>query len=247
VCGGSAGLSSCLIVHVVGFWDRQINELLTGVGQLLGGGAPLTPSTPSPSPMLPLPPHEPSLPPPSTLPEFPRSTLDGIHGTDSNPMPILRPPGDLGPYGTHEIAPGVWMPDGFDDLPEPPGQTDPAGFSGAAADAATTADAALRRDRAARKDTDAQLGPAVSRTHVAAADTQQRLRDLDSQIRAGVAALQPTMDTVAGGQQMAEFLMTKSREVKAVITDATNVSRSQARVVGALAQRYSQIGGPRSV
>jgi hypothetical protein len=229
----------------VGFWDRQINELLTGVGQLLGGGPALTPETPSPSPTMPLPPHEPSHGPPSMLPEFPRSTLDGIHGTDSSPMPALRAPGDLGPYGYHEIAPGVWMPDGFDDLPEPPGQTHPAAFSGDGADAAKAADAAIRRDWAARRDTDGQLGEALSRTHAAEADSRQRLRDLDRQIRAGVAALQPTMDTVAGQQQMAEFLLAKTGEVKAVVTEATATARSQGAIVGALGQRYGEIGGTR--
>jgi hypothetical protein len=112
----------------------------------------------------------------------------------------------------------VWVPD---DRPEPPGQTHPASWSGKGGDEAQAAGESIQRDRAARKDIDARLGEALSRTHSAEADSRQRLRDLHGEIRAGAAALQPTLDTVAGQQQMAEFLLAKTREVKAVVTESS--------------------------
>jgi hypothetical protein len=54
------------------------------------------------------PPMPPEPPDPQHLPE---STLDGIHGTGGHSMPILKPPGELGPYGYEEAVPGsgVWI------------------------------------------------------------------------------------------------------------------------------------------
>lgn len=43
----------------------------------------------------------------------PRSSVDGVHGTDSRPMPLVLAPGQPGPYGYTEAVPGsgVWIPD----------------------------------------------------------------------------------------------------------------------------------------
>ncbi len=56
----------------MGFWERQVNDLLTGIGELVGGGVSLSPPTPTPSP-------SPS-PDPSTHPAgFSGATADAVN------------------------------------------------------------------------------------------------------------------------------------------------------------------------
>ncbi|MGV7254595.1 DUF4226 domain-containing protein [Mycobacterium kansasii] len=261
----------------MGFWDSQVEELMTGIGTLVGGGrAPLAPpSTPSPSPPAPpeptdlLPPapaYDPSEsgPYPPYIPETempltsgtPRSTIDGIHGTTDN-EPVIWPPrpsgiGDaagerytgLPPYFLHEyreIAPGIWVPD---DRPSPPGQTEPAGMSswtGKAADAAKAAEESLRQNRSALHETDRGLGESMVQTQDAAENANRRLRDIREEIDAGVRALQPTLDTPAGQQQMAAFLTAKANDARAVIVAAQQTATAQATALAGVRTRYDTI------
>jgi hypothetical protein len=103
----------------VGFWDRQINELLTGIGQLLGGGAPQTPPTvPSPPPLPPVEPYNPgqgSGPYPPWIPEnetdlshIPESAIAGTHGDYSvkpNEDVVVWPPPESPGVGNAVGAP----------------------------------------------------------------------------------------------------------------------------------------------
>jgi Domain of unknown function (DUF4226) len=57
-------------------------------------------------------------------------------------------------------------------------------------------------------------------TQDAARRTQARLQRIQTEIDAGVRALQPTLDTAAGQQQLAEFLSAKAQEAKMVVSDA---------------------------
>ena len=68
---------------VVGFWDRQVDDLMTGIGRLVGGdGAPLAPpSTPTPTP----PP-----PPADLLPPAP-----AYDPSQSGPYPPWIPPSEV--------------------------------------------------------------------------------------------------------------------------------------------------------
>jgi hypothetical protein len=262
--------SGCLIVHGVGFWDRQVDDLLTGIGELVGGGGlPKTPATPSPAPdPSTLLPAHPAYEPPKPLPEgpwppyipegqmdlsggMPRSTLDGIHNDDPNYV-VWKPafPGDLPPYWMHDYEPvgpdnpGTWVRGGPED--DVPGETHPAGVSGQTGDAVNAVHDSLKRNEEVITDADQQLGQAFSDAHTAAARTQQRLVDLDAQIRSGVAALQPFIATPAGQQQMAAFLMAKTRDVQAVVSDARRTSRSHAAIVDGLSQRYDTIRNTKS-
>ncbi|MCW2650986.1 MAG: Biofilm regulator BssS [Mycobacterium sp.] len=177
---------------------------------------------------------------------MPRSTLDGIHNDDPNYV-VWKPffPGDLPPYWVHDYKPvgpenpGTWLGGGPEDYV--PGETHPAGFNGQTGDAVNAARASLKHNKAAINDTDQHLGQALSDAHTAAARTQQRLVDLDAQVRSGVAALQPFVTTPVGQQQMAAFLMAKTREVQAVVSDARLTSRSHAAIVGGLSERYNTI------
>ncbi|GAT07601.1 DUF4226 domain-containing protein [Mycolicibacterium novocastrense] len=53
----------------------------------------------------------PSLPDDSSDSSLSRGAIDGIHGTGDHSMPVVLPPGELGPYGYEEAAPntGVWI------------------------------------------------------------------------------------------------------------------------------------------
>lgn len=84
--------------------------------QALTSNLPLAPQMPPQDPLWPTPP-----PPDEPEAGMPRSTLDGIHGTDSKDMPIITKPGELGPpdtslfpggQGWEEAYPGsgVWIP-----------------------------------------------------------------------------------------------------------------------------------------
>lgn len=190
------------IVAHVGFWERQVGDLLTGISELVGGGpVPLSRATPTPRPV----------PPPSPGSSMPLPPHPAY-------QPTPQPSGGWPPY----------LPEGQLDLSE-------------GTDAANAAARSLKRNMDAITDTDQQLGQAVSHTREASARAQQRLVDIDAQIRSQVAALQPFMNSLAGQQQLAALLMTKTREVQSVVAEATRTSRTQSTVVDGLRQRYNNI------
>jgi hypothetical protein len=175
---------------------------------------------------------------------MPRSTLDNLHGTNDAPypMPIVQDPNALGPWDWIEIAPGIWMPPGgATQEHSPPWQTMPMGWSGAGADDAQAAHAVLGQVSRNRGSSDETFAQAILAAKQAARDSQERLQQIHSEVQSGVRSLQPSMNTPAGRQQMADFLQSKSTEAREVIRAAQDASARAASAMGSAGQGYGSI------
>jgi hypothetical protein len=175
---------------------------------------------------------------------MPRSTLDNLHGTNDAPypMPIVQDPNALGPWDWIEIAPGIWMPPGGATQEHlPPWQTIPMGWSGAGADDAQAAHAVLAQVSRNRGSSDETFAQAILAAKQAARDSQERLQQIHAEVQSGVRALQPSMDTPAGRQQMADFLQSKTAEAREVIRTAQDASARAASAMGSAGQGYGSI------
>lgn len=230
------------------FWQQQVDDLLTGVGALGGGRGTVPLDTPTPDPTLPpypAPGYSPQIPgPDGVVPEvpqyppyipeqdmntssgMPRSTLDGIH--DDGGV-VIKEPGELGPWSPPMEPPytesppgsGVWVPD---HRPYPPGSVRPAGWSGQGAEEADAADASLRKTREALNQADQGLAQTITAAHTADAQSTMALQRIQQEITVGVAAMQPSLGTAAGREQLAEFLDRKASEAKQVARNAQEMS-----------------------
>jgi hypothetical protein len=150
-------------------------------------------------------------------------------------MPIVQDPNALGPWDWIEIAPGIWMPPGGATQEHvPPWQTIPMAWSGAGADDAQAAHAVLARVSRNRSSSDETFAQAI----LAA---KQAARDSRAEVQSGARALQPTMNTPAGRQQMADFLQSKSTEAREVIRAAQDASARAASAMGSAGQGYGTI------
>ena len=175
---------------------------------------------------------------------MPRSTLDNLPGTDDAPypMPIVQDPAELGPWRWIEIAPGIWMPpDGAIKVYYPPWAVRPMGGSGPGSDAATEAHALLARASQERGSFDNSFARAILATKEAARASQDRLRQIQSEVQAGVRAAQAAMDTPAGRQQMLDFLQGKAAEAREVVAAAEDSSSRAAVSMSAAGQGYGSI------
>ena len=247
----------------VGFWQQQVNDLMTGIGGFGGFNPPL--DTPDPTlPPYPAPTYSPQIPGPDgvapPVPQYPpyipeqqmptssgmpRSTLDGIH--DDGGV-VIKKPGELGPWSPPSEAPyteappgsGVWVPD---HRPYPPGSVRPAGWTGDAADDAETADASLRKTRDTLNDADQGLAHNITNAHTADAQSKMQLQRIQQEIRSGIAAMQPTLGTAAGREQLAEFLERKGAEAKQVATNAQEMSTRLASNFQAVGHQFSATTG----
>lgn len=235
----------------MGFWEDQVAELSRGIGVLLGedrpgGGAPGPSPAPVPSDQLGPPPlgYEPpkAAPPPSTDGSLTRGALDDLHGTSDapHPMPELRPPGALGPYGDDEIAPGVWVPhNSVDGQHYAPGSVLPAGDQrGAAATAATEADDRLRAAHDKRVRADDAVLRTVTQAHTSAQEAHMKLRTVRAQLQDGVRALAPGLKSASGQEQMAEFVHGKASEVLTIARQAQQSAQASAASLDAAAGGY---------
>jgi hypothetical protein len=263
---GGEGASCALIVVVVGFWQQQVNDLMTGIGGLGGFNPPLEPPAPDPTlPPYPAPTYQPQIPGPDgvapQVPQYPpyipeqqmptssgmpRSTLDGIH--DDGGV-ILKKPGELGPpsypmgprYTESPDGSGVWVPD---HRPLPPGQVRPAGWDGQGADEADTAAAALRKTHDALNEADQGLAQRIIDAHTADAQTKTQLQRIQQEIHQGVTAMQPTLGTASGREQLAEFLDRKASEAKQVASNAQEKSTQLASGFQTVGHQFEAAGGP---
>ena len=250
----------------MGFWQQQVNDLVTGIGGLGGFNPPLEPPTPDPTlPPYPAPTYQPQIPGPDgvapQVPQYPpyipeqqmptssgmpRSTLDGIH--DDGGV-ILKKPGELGPpmypmgprYTESPEGSGVWVPD---HRPLPPGSVRPAGWDGKGADEADTADAALRRTHDALNEADQGLAQQIIDAHTADAQTKTQLQRIQQEIQQGVAAMQPTLGTAAGREQLAEFLDRKASEAKQLASNAQEKASRLASGFQTVGHRFELASGP---
>lgn len=248
------------------FWQQQVDDLLTGVGALGGGTMPLDTPTPDPTlPPYPAPSHYPQIPGPDgvtpEVPQYPpyipeqdmntssgmpRSTLDGIH--DDGGV-VIKQPGELGPWSPPMEPPytesppgsGVWVPD---HRPYPPGSVRPAAWSGEGAKEADAADAALQRTRDALNQADQGLGQNIIDAHTADAQSTMALQRIQQEIQVGVAAMQPSLGTAAGREQLAEFLDRKASEAKQVARSAQEMSTRLASSFQIVGQQFSAATDP---
>ena len=235
----------------VGFWQQQVNDLMTGLDGLGGFIAPL--DTPDPTlPPYPARTYSPPIPGPDARPEvpqylpyipgqdmntssgMPRSTLDGIH--DDGGV-VIKKPGELVPSSSPTEPPytesppgsGVWVPD---QRPYPPGSVRPAGWTGKAAEEADATDASLRKTRGALNQADQGLAQRISAAHTSDAQSKTQLHRFQQEIRTGVAAMQPSLGTAAGREQLAEFLDRKGAVAEQVAaTPRTNRPVSRCQIV----------------
>lgn len=210
---------------------------MTGIDGLSGGNTALDTPTlepypyPSPMPSGPesaVPQYPPYIPEQdmNTSSGTPRSTLDGIH--DDGGV-VIKPPGELGPpnypmgprYAESPPGSGVWVPD---QRPYPPGSVVPADWSGEGAEQAEAANAALQRTREAMNRADEGLGQSITDAHAAAAQSKMQLQQIQQEIRTGIAAMQPSLGTAAGREQLAQFLDQKASEAKQVVSNAQEMS-----------------------
>lgn len=246
----------------MGFWQQQVNDLLTGIGALGGRDAPL--DTPAPDPTLEPYPYPSPMPSPdggsSGVPQYPpyipeqdmntssgmpRSTLDGIH--DDGGV-VIKKPGELGPWSPPMEPPyteappgsGVWVPD---HRPYPPGSVRPAAWSGEGAEEADAADAALRKTRDALNEADQGLSQNLTDAHSADAQSKMQLQRIHQEIRAGIAAMQPSLGTPAGREQLADFLERKAAEAKQVASNAQEASTRLASSMRSVGQQFDTASG----
>lgn len=94
------------ILAVLDDAQQSNSELQTQV-QALSGHYDFPADTPTIDPNQPLPPNG-----VTETPGLTRGDIDGIHGTGDHSMPIIKQPGELGPYGYDEPIPGtgIWVP-----------------------------------------------------------------------------------------------------------------------------------------
>lgn len=250
----------------MGFWEQQVNDLMTGIGGLGGFNPPLDTPTPDPTlPPYPYPSYYPQIPGPDgvapEVPQYPpyipeqdmntssgmpRSTLDGIH--DDGGV-ILKPPGELGPpnypmgprYTESPDGSGVWVPD---HRPYPPGSVRPAGWTGKGAEEADATDASLRKTRDALNQADQGLAQNITDAHTADAQSKAQLQRIQQEIQLGIAAMQPTLGTAAGREQLAEFLDRKASEAKQVASNAQEMSTRLASNFQTVGQQFELASGP---
>jgi hypothetical protein len=180
----------------MGFWDRQVEELMAGIAALLDGDG---------------------------------TARDVRAGYPASPSP--------------PIAPGMPMTAGADETVTHATWTVPVEWTGRGADAVNELQESIRHLQSARTEADRRLADAVMAIHAAAQHAHERLQGIQAEVAAGTAALQSTMDTATGQQQMAEFLGAKTKDVRAVIDEAREAWATHKAGVGEARVRYDSSRG----
>lgn len=116
-------------------------------------------------------------------------------------------------------------------------------WTGRGADAVNDLQESIRHLQSVRTDADRRLGDAVTAIHAAAQHARERLRGIRAEADTGIGALQSKMDTANGQQQMAEFLATKTRDVRTVIDEAREASATHIAGLGEARARYNSTQG----
>jgi uncharacterized Fe-S center protein len=107
------------------------------------------------------------------------------------------------------------------------------------ADAVNELQESIRHLQLARTEADRRLADAVMAIHVGVQHAHERLQGIRAEVATGTAALQSTMDTTTGQQQMAEFLAAKTRDVQVVIDQAREASTIHMAGLGEAQARYA--------
>ncbi len=122
-------------------------------------------------------------------------------------------------------------------------RTAPLEWTGRGADAVNELRESIRHLQSARTEADRRLGDAVMAIHAAAQHARERLHGIRAEVDTGIGALQSTMDTKTGQQQMAEFLAAKTTDVRAVIDEAREASATHMAGLGEARASYDSIHG----
>lgn len=152
---------------------------------------------------------------------------------------LIGPPlADASDSSDAGLAGGAGEPD---PATAPPWQTQTAAWSRKGAQEAAEVDAQLSRARRARGEADQALAEAVGDAQSAAHRSQRRLREVLAEIEAGVRALQPSLDTPAGRQQLVDLLHRKAQDAAGVIGQAQEASQQAATVLASAQDGYASI------
>jgi hypothetical protein len=112
--------------------------------------------------------------------------------------------------------------------------------AGRSIDAIREKQAALATQHGAAADADRALAAALADVHAATVDGVARLDAIAAEIERAVenqAAL--GLDTPTGAREFQKFLLTKQREILAVVSDAQELDRAKKAVLEKLRQHYT--------
>ena len=128
-----------------------------------------------------------------------------------------------------------------------PGWVAPAGPTDGGSGAAAAAGAAesLQTTWADLVEADGVLAETLNDAHTADAASRTHLRHLHQEIRAAVQALNSSIQTPAGHQQLVEFLETKAGQAKQITDDAQQTAERVAAGLQAAITTYGAATGPR--
>lgn len=87
---------------------------------------------------------------------------------------------------------------------------------------------------------DAELGPVFEQMHENSAAVHTRLRGIRAEVLEAQKQLEPTINTLAGRQQLTVIVATKAAELRAVMGEAQAVSSAAAARIEAIAAKYRQ-------
>jgi hypothetical protein len=161
--------------------------------------------------------------------------FDPKTGTELTPAPDPPPPLTAPPPAPGPPPPG---PSG----PTPPPGSGGDDMSGQAAAAAKKLDAALAKNHSALNDADVQLTDAILAATAADEHSRGQLDALKQSVIDQVTRIGPeALQTRAGMEELATFLQNKTSDILNVVRNAHLDSQSQAKVMDALAARYSAL------
>lgn len=115
--------------------------------------------------------------------------------------------------------------------------TPPDRESGAAADAIASAEAALAQQNSASSQLDMQVVSAILNAHLSAVDGREALTKLQQETEAAV-RMRSDLDTPAGARDFQRFLISKLRDIRAVVLNASLDDTSKSALMAAWTSLY---------
>lgn len=115
---------------------------------------------------------------------------------------------------------------------------------GQGSSATADAVASLRHSLAAIDEAEREFRRRLNNAHTADAATRARLRQIHQEVNAGVTALQPSIATAAGQEQMANFLEAKAHQARDAIVDAQSNATRLASVLNSAGQQFAAAQQP---
>jgi Domain of unknown function (DUF4226) len=156
---------------------------------------------------------------------------------------------DAPPYTESAAGSGVGVPDNRPPTPfsafpmstsaAREASTIPASGSGKGSDAAADAESSVRQRQAVIDKAEHALHSTLNDSHTAAAAARARLQRIHQEITAGVAAMQPSISTPAGRQQMADFLQAEAQQACQVVTDSQRTAAQAVSALNSIGHQYA--------